>query len=252
VLTYYREKLEIVKIAQKEKKLIIKQAQYSTNIALKRRSLELQKIKEERSKGKELARQNSVQEEIRQFQVREDEYHKMVILHVSVGIMLAIWLKVMDFSLLTLPFLSLTPPSSSSYFPSSISFLYNLVSWANTTRIFYAISLLVVLILLWMFVSSLAPYVVLLFVFMHAWESLFRAGIYFFFLWVSVSLSFPLMRKVTLLLKYKAMRLALLYSFHLLIAGIVGGVVAHGDPLNPYRIPFYPDTLAERLFSYVY
>jgi hypothetical protein len=124
--------------------------------------------------------------------------------------MLAIWLKVMDFSLFTLPFLSIPTSSTSSYLPTSISLLYNLASWINTARVLYALGLLVLFVFLWMFVSSLAPYVVLLFAFMHAWQSLFRAGAYFSLLWVLASFSFSLVRQIRIMHKYKMLKLAIL------------------------------------------
>jgi hypothetical protein len=246
------ERLEVAKLIQTEKKLIIKRAQFTKNFAVKRRSLEIQKMKEERSREKELARQNSVKEELHQRQIRDDEFHRSVILHGSVGIMLYIWLNVMNFSLFNIPFLTLPSSSTFSYLPTSLSVVYNLASWVNTARLFYALALLVACIFLWTFVSSLAPYIVLLFAFMHAWQSFFRAGIYFVFLWMSTSVSFSLMHRVRFINRYKFLKLVILYSFNWMAAGLIGGIVAHGDPLNPYRIHFYSDSLAEQLFSYLY
>ena len=54
----------MAKIIQTERKLMIKQAQFTSSLSVKKRSLELQKRREERSRVKELQRQDSVKEEM--------------------------------------------------------------------------------------------------------------------------------------------------------------------------------------------
>jgi len=224
----------------KDKKLRLMREHHTSSLDLQQQMHQLEQQRESR-------RQNSERAEMERRDAADDEYHKIITLNLAAAIMFIIWFQVMNISLFSqtpFAFLSTLEDIPAPSFFSSISFFSSYVSWGFFVKLLQGAAIIAVLLLIWTFMSRLAPYVTFCVIFIHFWQSIARAAAYFVAYWGFVSLTFLFP------LRHKKLRLAILYTINLVAAAIVGGLVARGDELNPYRVSYLQDRLAETLVTW--